>query len=323
MQRSVEDELTHRLRAAVHTSMQLTPEEKAVLLRGPDLNPRPVLCAEEASLTTQTSLAILIPFREDFSGRRTAQLLRLLTHLQSRFLPELPGNYGATVVVLEQSPEGAFNKGKLLNVGARWCRTFLGPPVLLVLQDVDLLPEANAIPFYCHHRAGDCVHPGWIDRKYDYDHFFGGVCTMTLPDYVMSGGMPNDFWGWGKEDDCLFWRLKLKAGCRILTPREGSMTLLHQDEKKFWTGGPGVPHNPLELNPERQIGAEDTIWHSSDFQVVSLVETYGLTGMIIDLRPPATASASNAAGRKKSTIEFYCRAWCRTCAYEDLFEIVN
>merc|ERR1739848_132035 len=176
-----------------------------------------------ASFLAHTSLAILVPFREDFSGRRTAQLLRLLTHLKSRFLPALPANYIATVLVLEQSPQGAFNKGKLLNVGARWCRTFLPPPVLLVLQDVDLVPEANSIPFYCHHRAGDCVHPGWTDRKYDYEHFLRGVVTMTLPDYIMSGGMPNDFLGWGKEDDCLFWRLKLKAGCCILNPQEGSM----------------------------------------------------------------------------------------------------
>lgn len=261
----------------------LLPAERA-------LAPRPYLSAESAVFVHGTQLAFLVPFREDFSGRRTPQLFRLLRHLHTEFLPHLPAGYEATVLVLEQSAYGTFNKGKLLNAGARWCQRFLRSPVLLVLQDVDMLPGAELMPFYCHHRRGESVHPGWINRKYDYEDFFGSVCTATLEDYVSAGGCPNEFWGWGKEDDCLYWRLRFCGRCEILRP-SAMDGLEHLDDPKLWINGKGVEHNPLrELEPEHMLAARDTLFDPPDFRVLSRIRDGSTQHLLVELRKQSSAS---------------------------------
>ncbi|CAE7209077.1 B4galt2, partial [Symbiodinium pilosum] len=105
--------------------------------------------------------------------------------------------------------EEKFNRGKLLNVGALWCCAHLydAMNVRLCLHDVDTIPAPSLVPFYCHSRPGECVHLGWVNRKYDYPAFFGGVCALSLSDFLRAGGFPNHFWGWGREDDVLHSRL--------------------------------------------------------------------------------------------------------------------
>lgn len=258
------------------------------------LAPRPFLRAESAVLVQGTHLVLLVPFREDFSGRRTPQLFRLLRHLNSEFLPHLPSEYEVTLLVLEQSAYGPFNKGKLLNAGARWCQRFLRPPVLLVIQDVDMLPSLELMPFYCHHRQGDAVHPGWINRKYDYEDFFGSVCTMTLGDYASAGGCPNEFWGWGKEDDCLYWRLRFCGRCEILKPSV-SGGLEHLDDPKEWIDGRGVEHNPLrELEPEHMLAARDTLFDPPDFRVIRRAREGRTEHLLLELRRQGSATGYNS-----------------------------
>lgn len=261
--------------------------------------PRPFLHAQSAVLVEGTQIVFLVPFREDFSGRRTQQLFRLLRHLHTKFLPHLPAGYDATVLVLEQSTYGAFNKGRLLNVGARWCQCFLQSPVLLVLQDVDMLPSAGLVPFYCHHRQGESVHPGWINRKYDYDDFFGSVCTATLDDYVSAGGCPNEFWGWGKEDDCLYWRLRFCSRCEMLRPSAVD-GLVHLDDPKEWIDGRGVEHNPLkELEAVHMLAAGDTIFDPPDFRVLRRMREGSTEHLLVEMRKQGFAcEGPHAAGAK-------------------------
>lgn len=250
-------------------------------------------------------MALLVPFREDFSKRRTGQLFRLLRHLDAVFLPELPEGYRAKILVLEQSSYGPFNKGKLLNVGARWCKRYLSEPVLLVLQDVDMLPHPAVMPFYCHCRRGDVVHPGWINRKYDYEDYFGSVCTVTLADYLASGGFPNEFWGWGLEDDCVYWRLQFCAGCRVFKP-DAADGLEHLDDPILWKDGPGVEHNRLEkLESDHMLAAHDTILDPPDFRVLHVGEAGCLQHLLLELRsqgPPLAVAASGAAALRSGSV---------------------
>ncbi|CAE8741615.1 unnamed protein product [Polarella glacialis] len=122
--------------------------------------PRRVLEAEQSSVVPGAVLAILVPFREDEWNSRQPQLQAFVRHFQTQFLPAVPSDVEACVMILEQVQDGSnFNRGKLLNVGARWCRSRLcsDKDIILCLHDVDMLPDPSLIPFYCHCKQGELV----------------------------------------------------------------------------------------------------------------------------------------------------------------------
>ena len=115
------------------------------------------------------------------------------------------------VVVVVQSDDGRrFNRGQCLNVGYREAVRHFAPSPLasVILHDVDLLPSAGLRRFYVEPpRPGRPTHlaapSAW--GKYDMpgysDVFFGGVTAFHPPDFEACNGFPNDYWGWGMEDD--------------------------------------------------------------------------------------------------------------------------
>ena len=52
----------------------------------------------------------------------------------------------------------------------------------------------------------------WILHKFNYkDHYgteFGGVTMLTPEQYIKANGYSNLYWGWGKEDDDMNFRIK-------------------------------------------------------------------------------------------------------------------
>ena len=115
-----------------------------------------------AAADDRTTLAILVPFREDGTGR-AAQLERLLSRLASLFAARLSQ---VVVLVAEQAPDGRkFNRGQLLNAAfAHLARrgaemVFPGTPpgerlslhparTLYCFHDCDMLPHRTAAPHY-------------------------------------------------------------------------------------------------------------------------------------------------------------------------------
>ncbi len=121
------------------------------------------------------------------------------------------------VVVVEQSDDDRrFNRGQLLNVGFREARSECGQQLVsAIFHDVDLLPSPGLLRYYAEPpRRGRPAHIAapttW--RKYDMpgysDIFFGGVTAFHPPDFEACNGYPNEYWGWGMEDD----QLRLRAG---------------------------------------------------------------------------------------------------------------
>ena len=37
-----------------------------------------------------------------------------------------------------------------------------------------------------------------------YPQYFGGVSALTPDQYLKMNGFPNEYWGWGGEDDDIF-----------------------------------------------------------------------------------------------------------------------
>ena len=117
-----------------------------------------------------------------------------------RFL--MTGGQHFRIYIIEQSNDGRkFNRGKLLNVGydiakSHNCKIF-------IFHDVDLLPSENLIEDYTKEPSVESpVHIARLWPRYTNNmNYFGGIVSFTRNQFERINGFPNNFWGWGGEDD--------------------------------------------------------------------------------------------------------------------------
>lgn len=163
---------------------------------------------QPCSFTTRSDqrLTIVIPFRN-----REPHLALLLPPLRAMLAAQ---GIDYRVLVVEQEEGKLFNRGKLLNVGARhaWdCSDYF------IFHDVDMIPEQAdygcpsqplrlITRMSCSHRGTDCMSGS----------YFGGTVALTKAQLTQINGLSNHYWGWGKEDDDLLLRCLLKG----LVPHE-------------------------------------------------------------------------------------------------------
>ncbi|CAM4680247.1 unnamed protein product [Leuciscus chuanchicus] len=154
--------------------------------------------------------AIVVPYRN-----RQTHLRALLYHLHP-FLQRQQVHYG--IYIVHQSGNSTFNRAKLLNVGVRealkeedWSCVFL--------HDVDLLPENDHNTYTCHPQYPTHLSVAMDKFRYrlPYSQYFGGVSAVTPEQYLKMNGFPNQYWGWGGEDDDIAARVRL-SGMKIMRP---------------------------------------------------------------------------------------------------------
>ncbi|XP_690256.2 beta-1,4-galactosyltransferase 3 isoform X2 [Danio rerio] len=154
--------------------------------------------------------AIVVPYRNRQSHLRT-----LLYHLHP-FLQRQQLHYA--IYIVHQSGNSTFNRAKLLNVGVRevlkeedWSCIFL--------HDVDLLPENDHNTYTCHPQNPTHLSVAMDKFRYrlPYSQYFGGVSAVTPQQYLKMNGFPNQYWGWGGEDDDIAARVRL-SGMKIMRP---------------------------------------------------------------------------------------------------------
>lgn len=183
------------------------------------------LSTEDVKKMEQGTPFIIVPFRDNAEQHRAKQLASFVAHMK-RYHPDW------VVLIVEQSDDGKkFNRGALLNVGSYIAKH--NHHKYVIYHDVDLLPLAKIAPYYTAF-PGLPIHIGkaWT-QKYDYPKFLGGVLSISIKDIEKTNGFPNNFWGWGGEDDALRNRLEKKK-IRVLQPTmrgEGFRELTHLDTK--------------------------------------------------------------------------------------------
>ncbi|XP_052227017.1 beta-1,4-galactosyltransferase 7-like isoform X2 [Dreissena polymorpha] len=79
------------------------------------------------------------------------------------------------------------------------------------MHDVDLLPLSDQLDYSYpqsgpFHIAAPSLHP-----LYHYPTFIGGILLITKEHFSLVNGLSNRYYGWGREDDEFYVRLK-KAG---------------------------------------------------------------------------------------------------------------
>lgn len=158
----------------------------------------------------QHKMAVLVPFRDRFE-----ELMEFVPNLSS-FLQQQGKHF--KIFVINQVDNYRFNRASLINVGYLESK---GECDHVAMHDVDLLPATPDLmyeypengPF---HLAAPHLHP-----LYHYKTFVGGILLVKNEHFEMINGMSNRYWGWGREDDELYVRIK-KANLQVHRP--GNLT---------------------------------------------------------------------------------------------------
>lgn len=192
---------------------------------------RPRIDNSFLELADQTSVAIIVPYRDLHVEQKRASHLRKFVPHMIQFLSKLKKNGQVSdyhIYIVEQSDDGRkFNRGKLLNIGFDMARKSGRNHDVFIFHDVDLLPDDNLGRWY----AKFPVKPLHIARVWDrYSNnpkYFGGVVSFSSSDYKRINGYPNTFWGWGGEDDEMQRRLE-RLGIVWEAPPSGTLVDLEQ-----------------------------------------------------------------------------------------------
>jgi hypothetical protein len=162
--------------------------------------------------TSSYKMNIIVPFRDNLVLKdkqhqdRAAHLSEFKRYMTSEFLPIVISKFNESgvdaeikITIVQQSQDGnKFNRGALLNIGY-----LLNPDFdTYVFHDVDLLPNESMYNIYAtKYDRHDIIHfaGGW--DRYSGNDYIGGVTLMGNDIFRAINGFPNDYWGWGGEDD--------------------------------------------------------------------------------------------------------------------------
>ncbi|XP_028984490.1 beta-1,4-galactosyltransferase 3 [Betta splendens] len=238
--------------------------------------------------------AIVIPHRN-----REHHLKFLLYYLHP-FLQRQQLNYG--IYVIHQAGNYTFNRAKLMNVGFREAMREEDWDCLF-FHDVDLIPEDDRNTYICDSNPKHAaIAMDKFGYKLPYKMYFGGVSALTPLHYLKMNGFPNNYWGWGGEDDDIGVRVSL-AGMYITRPslKVGRYKMIKHTLDK----GNGV--NPKRFNmlaKTRQTWKLDGM-NTAEYEVISrqylplytnITVNIGTEAGLHPTRPEPRPPAKNLAG---------------------------
>jgi hypothetical protein len=148
--------------------------------------------------------------------------------------------YRFHIFIIEQSDDGnPFNIGKLKNVGFKlvgeWEKTHDMKFTNFIFTDIDMLPDDELLQYYVKpiKKPISLAVRGTRYEQKDLQTqkiFLGGVLGFNRNDFEQINGYPDNFWGWGGEDDALIFRLVAADVPAVQIPKVG--TVIDLEEKK-------------------------------------------------------------------------------------------
>lgn len=167
-------------------------------------------------------IAVIIPYRN-----REDHLAEFITHFNKLDNSNISGSQ-LDVYIIEQNNEDKFNRGLLLNIGYLLARDNTRYE-RYIFHDVDLFPSQTIYELYFAEPKKQ-IH--YIvpkeEHKYNFDAYFGGVVGLTDEIYQKINGYPNNFFGWGGEDDSLYNRISAN-NIEMYRPTTGGYELAIHD----------------------------------------------------------------------------------------------
>jgi len=153
---------------------------------------------------TSHRMALMIPYRD-----RVEHLQIFLEVFPSAIqIAKIPVDY--EIFVIEQANDKLFNRGKLLNAGFDVLKDSFD---YFCFHDVDMLPIKVDYSYTnrpTHLALNVSQFNTWRTRTplgLPYETYLGGVCLFNKDDFIKLNGFSNGYWGWGAEDDDMFFRI--------------------------------------------------------------------------------------------------------------------
>nr|XP_020754319.1 beta-1,4-galactosyltransferase 1 isoform X2 [Odocoileus virginianus texanus] len=107
--------------------------------------------------------------------------------------------------------ESMFNRAKLLNVGFKEALEDYDYNCF-VFSDVDLIPMNDHNTYRCFSQPRHIsVAMDKFGFSLPYVQYFGGVSALSKQQFLSINGFPNNYWGWGGEDDDIYNRLAFRG----------------------------------------------------------------------------------------------------------------
>uniref|UniRef100_A0A0D9S7I2 Beta-1,4-galactosyltransferase n=1 Tax=Chlorocebus sabaeus TaxID=60711 RepID=A0A0D9S7I2_CHLSB len=186
--------------------------------------------------TPAQTVAVIIPFRH------REHHLRYWLHYLHPILRRQRLRYG--VYVINQHGEDTFNRAKLLNVGFLEALKEDAAYDCFIFSDVDLVPMDDRNLYRCGDQPRHfAIAMDKFGFRLPYAGYFGGVSGLSKAQFLRINGFPNEYWGWGGEDDDIFNRISL-TGMKISRPdiRIGRYRMIKHDRDKHNEPNPQRPH---------------------------------------------------------------------------------
>jgi xylosylprotein 4-beta-galactosyltransferase len=143
-------------------------------------------------------LAVVVPFRDRFE-----ELLEFVPHMY-QFLNRQRLQH--QIWVINQVDKHRFNRASLINVGFLLSRAHGCD--YIAMHDVDLLPLNDKLNYSYPQDGPFHVSSPELHPRYHYATFVGGILLLTATHFEKLNGLSNLFWGWGREDDEFYLRIR-------------------------------------------------------------------------------------------------------------------
>jgi hypothetical protein len=181
-------------------------------------------------MNKKKNIAIISCYRDDPLGFRNKQRKFFIKIMSSILEPYC--NFH--IYIVEQSQDNnLFNIGKLKNIGfeiANKKDQYDG----YVFSDIDTIPDDELLPYYLETRTPLCLAARgtrYEKKKENRTKPFTGACILFSKQiFEKINGYPNNFWGWGGEDDDLLSRLIINNKKHVYYPQRGSIIDIEEDE---------------------------------------------------------------------------------------------
>ena len=170
--------------------------------------------------SNQLKIAIIVPYRDLHPAQKRAEHLKQFIAYMGPFMEkaitQFSNNSTFHIFIVEQSPEYKFNRGALLNLG--FIEASKQGYNVFIFHDVDLLPGDSIAPYYVK-KPEIPIHIARCWDRYKGQEYLGGIISISGKKFTDLNGYPNNYWGWGGEDDELRRRVN-EINLKIENPKE-------------------------------------------------------------------------------------------------------
>jgi hypothetical protein len=171
---------------------------------------------------SKKQIALITIFRTNGNGKREKQKEIFL-----KIMPKIMKKYcNFKIYIIEQSDDGEkFNIGKLKNIGFEIANKE-GDFDNYIFSDIDNIPDYDLMKYFLikmKYPISLAIRGTRYESKNNKRIFLGGLLGFDGKTFKKINGYPNNFWGWGGEDDALIIRLLQSGINKIYYPKKGSI----------------------------------------------------------------------------------------------------